>query len=198
MARRLAHAGVRPNTISVASVFFAAQAGACLWLSGRVTHPWQWSALLVLAAAGIQMRLLCNLFDGMVAIEGGFRTKAGEIYNELPDRFSDALILAGAACSVPDFAWTRDLGWLAAVLAVITAYVRALGVSAGASQQFVGPMAKPHRMAVMTAACLLAALAPIWSPLTRALPLALGVIAVGCVVTIARRTRRIILELESK
>src|SRR6266576_3410050 len=48
-------------------------------------------------------------------------------------------------------------GWLAAVLAVITAYVRALGTSAGASPYFLGPMAKPHRMAVMTAACLIMA-----------------------------------------
>ena len=198
LARWLAQAGVRPNTISVASVVFAVQAGGCLWLAGRATQAWQWSVLLVLAAAGVQLRLLCNMLDGMVAIEGGFRTRSGEIYNELPDRFSDALILAGAAYSVPSVDWTRDLGWVAAVLAVITAYVRALGVGAGAGQQFVGPMAKPHRMAVMTVACLLAALAPGWGQLAWALPAALGVIVIGCLVTIARRTWRIVGELESK
>jgi len=198
IARRLTQAGVRPNTISVASVGFAALAGGCLWLAGQAAEPWQWSVLLVLAAVGMQLRLLCNLFDGMVAVEGGFRTKSGELYNELPDRFSDALILAGAGYSVPEFPWTQELGWLAAVLAVTTAYVRALGASAGAAQQFVGPMAKPQRMAVMTAACLLAAFAPLWAPFARALPVALAVIVAGCFVTIFRRCGRIIRELEAR
>jgi phosphatidylglycerophosphate synthase len=67
--------------------------------------------LMILSICGIQLRLLCNLLDGMVAIEGGFKTKTGEIFNELPDRLSDALILIGAAYSVPTVAATHDLGW---------------------------------------------------------------------------------------
>ena len=43
-------------------------------------------ALLLLAAAGIQLRLLCNLLDGMLAVEEGFKSKTGDIYNDLPDR----------------------------------------------------------------------------------------------------------------
>lgn len=198
IARWLARAGLRPNQISVLSVVFSAAAGICFCFAGHAARNWQWSGLLVLAALGIQLRLLCNLFDGMVAVEGGFRTKSGEIYNELPDRFSDAIILASAGYAIPEFVWMRDLGWLAAVLAVITAYVRALGASAGATQQFAGPMAKPHRMASMTAACLLGALAPVCPVLARALPLGLGVIAAGCVVTIFRRATGIIRELEAK
>src|ERR1044071_7839320 len=85
MARRR----IRPNAISVASVVVAAAAGGCLWYASRADRsvvPW----LFLGAAVLVQLRLLCNMLDGMVAVEGGFKTKSGEIYNELPDRFADA------------------------------------------------------------------------------------------------------------
>jgi phosphatidylglycerophosphate synthase len=198
IAGSLARAGVRPNVISVAGTIFAAGAGLCFWFAGQTTYDWRWSVLLILAVCGMQLRLLCNLFDGMVAIEGGFKTKAGEIFNELPDRFSDAFIFIGAGYSLPDFAWTRELGWAAAVLSVTTAYVRALGASMGAGQQFLGPMAKQQRMALMTAACLIAAAVPFWAPLAKIIPIALGLIAIGCLLTIFRRCGRIAAEMESK
>ena len=50
--------------------------GFAFVLAGKATdhfQPW----LFLTAAALIQIRLLCNLFDGMVAIEGGFKTKIG-------------------------------------------------------------------------------------------------------------------------
>jgi len=198
IAGSLARAGVRPNTISVAGTVFAALGGLCFWLAGHSDHGWQWSLLLALAICGMQFRLLCNLFDGMVAIEGGFKTKAGEIFNELPDRFSDAFIFIGAAYAVPEVAWTRDLGWSAAVLSVATAYVRALGASMGAGQHFIGPMAKQQRMAIMTAACLGAAFEPLWPGMAQVIPAALAAVVVGCLVTIFRRCRRIAFTMESK
>ncbi len=198
VAGRLVRARVRPNAISVAGTVFAAAGGVCLWLASGMALDWRWSALLVLAVCGMQLRLLCNLFDGMVAIEGGFKTSAGEIFNELPDRFSDAFIFIGAAYSVPECSCSRELGWMAAVLAMITAYVRALGAGMGAGQQFIGPMAKQQRMAVMTAACLLGALAPVLPLLQYTMPAALAVVVAGCVVTIFRRCRRIAIEMESR
>ena len=146
----------------------------------------------------MQLRLLCNLFDGMVAVEGGFKTKSGEIYNELPDRFADALILAGAGYSLPFSLWLQTLGWLAAALAVITAYVRAMGVAAGATQHFIGPMAKPQRMAVMTVTCVALAVLTLCKVSFDLMQLSLGIICAGCLVTIARRVVRIVRELESK
>jgi len=192
----LARRGIRPNQISVASAVFAAGAGACLALTTPAAadiEPW----LFLAAALLIQLRLLCNLFDGMVALEGGFQTRSGEIFNELPDRFADAFVLIGAGYAAAQPSWSPTVGWLCAVLAVLTAYVRALGASAGASQQFCGPMAKPHRMAILTATCAGSAFL-FWtghpSPL---LSWSLLLIAAGCLVTILRRTRRIVRQLES-
>ncbi len=196
-ARWLARIGLRPNPISILSFVFAALAGAAYAAAGHATACWQ-PFLFLAAAAGIQLRLLCNLFDGMVAVEGGFKTKSGEIYNELPDRFADAVIFACAGYAMPANEWLHALGWLTAVLALITAYVRALGASAGASQCFLGPMAKQHRMAVMTATSLLMA-ATLWckAPVNLIHP-ALAIIAAGCLVTIVRRVARIASELESR
>lgn len=198
IASWLARNGVRPNVISVAGTCFAAMAGIGLFAAGQGQFGWHWTALMMLAILGMQFRLLCNLFDGMVAIEGGFKTKAGEIFNELPDRFSDAFILIGAAYAAPGFAWTKELGWAAAVLAVITAYTRALGASMGAGQQFHGPMAKQHRMALMTGACAIAATVPLWPDAARVIPVALALIDIGCLATIIRRCRKIAKIMEEK
>jgi phosphatidylglycerophosphate synthase len=193
----LAKKRVQPNHISVLSLVFASFAGLALICAGCVSSRWR--GVLFLAAAGlIQLRLLCNLFDGMVAVEGGFKTKSGEIYNELPDRFADVMILAGAGYAMPTSAWLQTLGWMAAALAVITAYVRALGTSVGTPQYFLGPMAKPQRMATLTVTCVsMAVLVFIGKPFDLFQP-TLIIICLGCLVTIARRVVRIVRDLESK
>ena len=127
----------------------------------------------------------------MVAIEGGRRTRSGDIYNDLPDRVSDALILVAAGYALSSPSWSHELGWTAALLAVLTAYVRVLGGASGLAQDFGGPMAKPHRMAVMTAACLLALID------SRVLMAALIVVAAGSLITVVVRVRRIMNRLES-
>jgi len=142
----------------------------------------------MVAIVGMQLRLLSNLFDGMVAIEGGYRTPSGEVFNDAPDRASDLLILvpAGYAAGWP------ELGWLAGVFAVLTAYVRILGGSLGLKQRFSGPMAKQHRMAILSGACLIALID------RRALIVALVVITVGCVITVFSRLFQIVRELEQR
>jgi phosphatidylglycerophosphate synthase len=195
----LARRQVRPNTISLASVVFAALAGGCLAASG-LDGPVPRPVLLAIAAATIQLRLVCNLLDGMVAIEGGLKTKSGELYNDVPDRISDPLILIGAGYGVAWGPWGPALGWLAAALAIMTAYVRVLGVSVGTRAYFEGPMAKQHRMAVLTTACVIGALeAVIVQPSAgHAVGVALVLIVLGSVLTVWRRLRRIAAEMESR
>ena len=198
LAGSLARAGASPNAISLASVVFAGAAAAALALCGTVGEGLR-VVLLLAAAAGIQLRLLCNLLDGMVAVEGGRRTRAGELFNDVPDRVADALIFVGAGYGLPWTAWGGPLGWAAALLAVATAYVRMLGGALGLAQDFCGPMAKQHRMAVMTAACLLAIGEGVVADYGgRVVGTALAVVAAGSVVTIARRLDRIRRGLEAR
>jgi phosphatidylglycerophosphate synthase len=188
---------VSPNAISVASVFFAAGVGGALYVSGQA-GPRQRMLLLALAAVGIQLRLLSNLLDGMVAVEGGLKTKSGEVYNDLPDRVADWLILVLAGYATGKLPFGTALGWSAGLLAVFTAYVRMLGGSLGLKQSFIGPMAKQQRMAVLTAACLLSIVETKLVRPGTVLWAALMVINLGCLITIVRRTRRIVAELESR
>jgi phosphatidylglycerophosphate synthase len=196
-AAKLARWRVTPNTISLISVFFAACAGAALYVSGQADSRHRVLVLLA-AAACIQLRLVCNLLDGMVAVEGGMKTKSGEVYNDLPDRIADPLILIAAGYAVQSLPYSIVLGWSAGLLAVFTAYVRMLGGAAGLKQSFIGPMAKQQRMAVVTAACVLSIFETEFLPSGAILWTALIVINLGCVVTIVRRTVRIVRELESR
>ena len=186
VARWLSRKNITPNQISIGSVIFAAFAALCLFLLPNVGQLGAW-LLPVLAALFIQGRLLCNLFDGMVAIEGGKGTASGELYNDIPDRIADPLILVAAGYAAHVINWSDSLGWCAAILAVMTAYVRTLATSIGAPTDFRGPMAKQHRMAVLTLACLLTAVEPMLWPQGYVLLVALGVIIVGCVVTLYKR-----------
>lgn len=197
IAAWLVRVGVTPNAISLFSVVCGAIAGAALLATHFIHRPIGRAALFVLAIVGIQARLLCNLFDGMVAVEGGKKSSAGEVFNDFPDRVADPLILAAAGYAAGG-PWGVALGWSAAVLAVMTAYVRVLGRSLGTGIYFLGPMAKQHRMATMTAACGLAAILSFFRGSRLVIAIALALICVGCVITMIRRTNRIVHDLESK
>lgn len=182
----LSKQNITPNQISVSSVFFALLAGTCFFMIPYTAKFTDW-ALPILAAVFIQCRLLCNLFDGMVAIEGGKSTKSGELFNDIPDRFADALILIGAGYAVSFVWWGPVMGWLAALLAVMTAYVRTLSASMGAPMDFRGPMAKQHRMFVMTLAAFICPIEAYFSDTCYGILSALVLINIGCVITLIRR-----------
>ncbi len=195
-ARWLSHKNVTPNQISLCSVLFAMWAAACLLAIPQAQGPVTWG-LPILAAVFIQCRLLCNLFDGMVAVEGGKSTPSGELFNDIPDRVADPLILVSAGFATTVVPWAESLGWAAGLGAVMTAYVRTLGAAVGAPVNFCGPMAKQHRMALMTIACLVTAVEHFFWDHGWAILITLGVIAAGCVVTIGRRARSAYVALET-
>jgi phosphatidylglycerophosphate synthase len=187
IAAWLVRSGLSPNAISVISIGFAA-AGAYALLK----LPMPWSAWL--CAAAIVLRLLCNLFDGMVAVEGGRQTPTGALYNEVPDRLADSafIVALGVAAGQP---W---LGWLGALLAALTAYIRTLGGALGLAQDFRGPMAKPHRMWTMVLACAVAPFELWFAQSGYALLVAAMIIAAGSALTCVTRLRAIAARLEQR
>jgi phosphatidylglycerophosphate synthase len=192
LARWVAAKGITPNSISVAGMFAGLASGIALGLTGIVEHAW----LYFLCGAGLmQLRLLANMLDGMVAVQTDKASPVGELFNEVPDRISDAAIFIGAGYAAGSH---PELGFWAALAAVFTAYVRAEGKVAGAHQEFCGPMAKPQRMALLTVATLYAGIAPqAWQIQISSLPTistigtALILIAVGSGFTAVRRLRRV-------
>jgi phosphatidylglycerophosphate synthase len=187
MAAWLARTAVTPDQISAISIVFAGIGAALLvW--------WPNPVGLLLCALCIQLRLLCNLLDGLVAVEGGKGSALGKIYNEFPDRITDSLFLValGYACGAP---W---LGWLSALLAVLTAYVRIFGGSLGFAQDFRGPLAKAQRMAVLTAACVIGAAEAFGHAERYALYAAAVVIAAGSLLTCITRTRALVAHMRGQ
>jgi phosphatidylglycerophosphate synthase len=179
---------ITPNQISQASMGFAA-AGFFLYAVSTQGGIVQFLALLF-AAATLQARLVCNLIDGMVAIEGGRGAKDGPFWNEAPDRVSDFLFFAGAGLA----AGQPELGLLAAALAIATAYIRELGRAEGFPPDFSGPLAKPQRMAVLTAGTVLAALyATEWT-----LTVTLWIVVAGTAITVIRRSWTLITRLKHR
>jgi hypothetical protein len=79
----------------------------------------------------------------------------------------------------------------------MTAYIRTLAASMGAPVNFQGPMAKQHRMALLTAACVITALENSVNGQSYALLVALVVMNVGCCITLHRRTMAAYRFLES-
>lgn len=185
VAHWLAARGVSPNGISIFGLFCALAAGLLLGLTDGTIATW------LLAALCVEIRLLCNMFDGMVAIERGIASKMGEIYNEVPDRLADIAVMVGLGYAPGGTPW---LGYVAALAAVFTAYIRVFGVSLGAPADFSGTMAKQFRMhtvaiaAALCAGALLVGLSyqsvigPLGVP-----TIALIVIAVGATGTSLRR-----------
>lgn len=191
-ATLLANAGVSPNSISAAGMVAGILGGISLALTNQISPAWP---LFLFGGLMMQMRLLANMFDGMVAIQTAKASPVGALYNEIPDRISDAAFFIGMGYALGGI---PELGYWAAILAIMTAYIRSEGKVAGAHQEFCGPMAKPQRMAVGTCACVLAAIVPIaWLPKWDVFPsagimaLALIIIAAGSLLTILRRLMKI-------
>ena len=192
-ARRLADSAITPNQISTGAILFAAIGLGLFALAGH-WHGVPRGLSLILAAVCCQMRLICNLLDGMVAVEGGKSAKDGPFWNEAPDRLADLLLLSGAGLA----AHAPALGVLAAALAVLTAYLRELGRAEALPPDFGGPMAKPQRMAVLTGAAVLAAFEPLATARPVVLIAALWIIVLGAALTATLRSGRMILALKAR
>lgn len=183
-ARWLANQAITPNQISVMSVVFSTIGGGILFLSTKCPSISLYLSFTIYAVC-IQLRLLCNLFDGMVAIEGGKKSYNGDLYNDMPDRFADALLIIPAGYVAGGIG--IELGWLAALLAVMTAYFRWIGAYKTQNHFFNGPMAKQHRMALLTVTAIIG-LATIYVGYYQWIFLvALIIMNIGLIITLFRR-----------
>ncbi len=178
---------ITPNQISLLSMVAAGMGAAALVLAPD--RPW----LYLLAAVGVQLRLLCNLLDGMVAVEGGRGSAVGGLYNEVPDRVADSLFFIAWGYAT-GFGWA---GWLLALAAMATAYIRLLGGAHGLKQSFRGPLAKQHRMASLTVICLAALIEAWWLGSRYALTAGLFMTMAGTWVTCWKRLAAIAAHLRA-
>lgn len=197
LARYLASTSITPNQISYGSILFAVVAFMAFAMSTRYGAG-VYALCMLIAVMACQLRLICNLMDGMVAIEAGKQTADGALWNEFPDRIADIVILVGLGVA----AGSPTLGWVAATIAVLVAYIRELGKGIDGVVDFTGPMAKPHRMALVSAGAILSALSQLFISTTgtgnvpgQILLAVLVVLVGGCLITVLRRVRAILKRL---
>jgi phosphatidylglycerophosphate synthase len=187
--------GIHPNLVSYSSIVASAGAGLCFWRAGAMP------VLLIVAVGFCYLRLWLNMLDGMVALASGKASPTGEIANELPDRFSDVIILVGAGHSG---LCEPIAGYWAAIFALLVAYVGTLGQAVGAKREFGGVMSKPWRMVALHVGAWIT-LGLLWwgngqirfGGLT-VLDWTFLAIVLGCVQTIWLRLSRIVKALQAK
>jgi phosphatidylglycerophosphate synthase len=187
LARRLTASRVTPNQISLLSIAWALLGGALLWWSPR------WPAFIACAVC-VQLRLLCNLLDGMVAIEGGKSTATGALFNESltawPTRcfWCRSATLRAIRCSA---------GWWRCLPSSRPMSGSWAGGALGQPQDFGGLLPKQRRMAVLTLALLVQAMEDaLWGSRVSLLAAAI-IITIGSLATCISRTIAIARRLEA-
>ena len=172
--------GVSPDVFTLLGVVAAAGAGAAIALG------WWPVALLLLVA-----RLGGANLDGAVARAQGSSRPWGFVLNELGDRTSDLLMLAGLAVLAARtgradepawWAWGDPVVWVlvAAVAATLPTFASLALAGAGGTRLNGGPFGKTERCAVAVVAAALPA----------AIPAVCALVTLGSCATLAARLAR--------
>jgi phosphatidylglycerophosphate synthase len=187
LAFALARRGVTPNAISMLGLAAGLASGMLLALTPHAAGETLARGVWVAAIIAIALRGACNILDGVMAVETSQSTPVGLLWNEVPDRITDAATLIGAGYALGG---EPALGWAAALTATLVSYARVQCRVAGAPMDYCGPMAKPMRMIVVALAALWMAAAPPSANAHGMMTLALAIVIIGGVATLARRLRR--------
>ena len=177
LCRRLAEAGVTANLVTVATAVGSVAIGAIvIWFA-------EYPAIFLLLPVWLFARMALNAIDGMLAREFGQKSRLGFYLNELTDPISDAALYLPFAFVEP-----FTLGGIAAVivLSILSEFAGVLGLAAGASRRYDGPLGKSDRAFVFGALALWIGVgAPRFAELRWIVPVVLVLLAV----TIIRRVR---------
>ena len=161
LVRGLHAAGVTANQVTLAACAVSIALGMGLFIA-----PVPPRAFLLLPL-WLFLRMAFNAIDGMLAREFGQQSKLGAYLNELTDVIADAALILPFAAIAP-FADGHGPLWLAALalLAALSEFAGALGVTVGAGRRYDGPMGKSDRAFVLGALALwfgIAGTLPAWS-----------------------------------
>lgn len=182
LVRRLHHAGVTANQVTLAAAGLSVLLG--LVLAGNAAQR----SLFLLVPLWLFLRMALNAIDGMLAREFGQQSRLGAYLNELSDVVADAALylpfalLPGVAGS-----WGAAAVVMVVVLGIVSEMAGALGVMVGASRRYDGPMGKSDRAFVFGLLALLYALGW-WQPGWQAALMAL--VAVLLAWTVVNRVRQ--------
>ncbi len=160
LVRGLHGIGVTANQVTLTACAISISLGLWLFLAAVPARAF------LLLPLWLFLRMALNAIDGMLARDFGQQSKLGAYLNELTDVIADAALILPFAAIAP-FADAHGPLWLAtlALLAALSEFAGALGVTIGASRRYDGPMGKSDRAFVLGALGLwfgLAGTLPAW------------------------------------
>ena len=184
---------LKPPTWFVLGVVSSLVAGVCMEKASEFPAKWLASLVWLGAAAAIAARLFFRLQAARCREPGPLNT----LYMELADPVADPwLFMAAGYCND----WVVKIsgipmGWVAAVLAVLAAFMRVLGWAMTGNQTRLGPMTCRNRLLVLIAACL-GSIVELWvrqdgKCAEEVMRWSLALVVVGTAITCVRRIRAI-------
>jgi CDP-diacylglycerol--glycerol-3-phosphate 3-phosphatidyltransferase len=172
-ARHLGRNGVRPNTLTLASVSASMLAGGLAYEFPIATWP------LVVVLAAMLTRLALNHLDGILAREHGMKTRWGGLLNEIATPIEDGALYLPLAAR-PEMPAALIVGGVTLGVLVEIAGLSALAI--GGARRFDGPMSKVMRgafFAVLAMGTVLGLEPARWAPVVLTLLLVLLAITAG-------------------
>jgi CDP-diacylglycerol--glycerol-3-phosphate 3-phosphatidyltransferase len=142
LAGGLARAGITANQVTLAAAAGSLAVGVAIALLAPVRWPF------LLLPVWLFLRMALNALDGMLAREFGQKSALGAYLNELCDVVSDAALYLPLALLPP---FTPAMAALVVFLAALSEFAGVLGVMAGASRRYDGPLGKSDRALVFGA-----------------------------------------------
>jgi CDP-diacylglycerol---glycerol-3-phosphate 3-phosphatidyltransferase len=136
LVSKLAENGVTANQVTIFATILSVFAGIAV--TGAIQNRW----LLLAVPPLMLMRMALNAVDGMLAREHGMKSVFGGILNELTDVISDAVIYLPFALISGISSY---LIVVIVVLSIMSEMAGVLGVVAGGSRRYDGPMGKSDR-----------------------------------------------------
>ena len=161
--------GVTANQVTVFECVVSIAVAFVVWRGPR------WTFLLI--PGWMLLRMALNAIDGMLARELGQKSRLGAYLNELSD------VIADAALYLPfglHFGWAATMATIFA--AALSELAGVLGLMAGASRRYDGPMGKSDRAFVFS-------LLAIWIFFMNPIPWLMWIVCALTALTILNRVR---------
>ena len=182
LCKALKKSGVTPNHVTIMAMLLSFGMGGLIYVYADAAWP-----LLVLPLF-LFVRMALNAIDGMMAREYNMSSKLGAILNELGDVVSDTVVYLPLAV-VPSIPALPIISLV--ILGIISEMAGVVGVQAGGTRRYDGPMGKSDRAFALGLFALLLGLDVIPRPL---MPFLLWAITVLLIMTIVNRSAKVLKE----
>ncbi len=148
---KLTESGMRPNILSLTSLFFAFLAGYSYFLSSEKLF------FLLPALVFVAVSSFFDFLDGEVARRSGLESRRGDLVDHVIDRYADSFILAGIVLGK----YSGMLAGLSAIVGtLITSYLGTQAQALGLGRYYGGFLGRADRMIFLIVATVLNLLYP--------------------------------------